>query len=146
LSIFALNSFISLFIVIFVSVWCLFRSSMILFICFWVFSYSLFLLSWNFLSASYLFWLTMSSIISMKFSLITCRITSLGCSCGLHWVPWYSLSLFCWSLDRGIHFLHFALNPILLYFGGREWFPSLFLLPIFPRDTVSVPGLCVIWY
>jgi hypothetical protein len=40
--------------------------------------------------------------------------------------------LFCWSLGQGIHFLHFALNPVLLYFGGGEWFQSLFLLPIFP--------------
>jgi hypothetical protein len=36
----------------------------------------LFLLSWNFLSASCIFCLTMSSNISMKFSLITCRISS----------------------------------------------------------------------
>jgi hypothetical protein len=45
LSIFTLNSFISLFIVFSVSVWCLFRAPMIWFICFCVFSYSLFLLS-----------------------------------------------------------------------------------------------------
>jgi hypothetical protein len=37
LSIFALNSFISLLMVIFVSVWCLFRASTISFICFCVF-------------------------------------------------------------------------------------------------------------
>jgi hypothetical protein len=73
---FDLNSFISLFVVVSVSVWCLFMTSMISFICFCVFSYSLFLTSLNFFSASYTFWLTMSSYISMKFSLITCRISS----------------------------------------------------------------------
>jgi hypothetical protein len=52
LSIFALNSFISLFMVLFVSVWYLFRAPMISFICFCVFSYFLVLLSWNFLSTS----------------------------------------------------------------------------------------------
>jgi hypothetical protein len=49
---------------------------MVSLICFCVFSYSLVLLSWNFLSASCMFWLTMSSRISMKFSLITCRVSS----------------------------------------------------------------------
>jgi hypothetical protein len=37
---------------------------------------SLFLLSWIFLGASCMFWLTMSSNISMKFLMITCRISS----------------------------------------------------------------------
>jgi hypothetical protein len=37
-----------------------------------------------------------------------------GCSCGPHWVPWYSLSLFCWSLDLAVCFLHFPLNPVLI--------------------------------
>jgi hypothetical protein len=76
LSIFGLNSFISLFMVFSVSFWCSFRAPMISFIWFCIFSYSLFLLSWNYLSASCAFWSTMSSIISMKFSLITCRISS----------------------------------------------------------------------
>jgi hypothetical protein len=76
LSIFTLNSFISLFMVFSVSVWCLFSAPMISFSCFCAFSYSLFLLSWNFSSASLMFWLTMSSNISMKFSLITYRISS----------------------------------------------------------------------
>jgi hypothetical protein len=76
LSIFSLNSFTSLFMVFSVSFWCLFRAPMTSFICFCVFSYYLFLLSWNFLSASCTFWLTMFSIISIKFSLITCRISS----------------------------------------------------------------------
>jgi hypothetical protein len=52
LSIFALNSFISLFMVVSVSVWCLFRTSMISLIFFCVFLYSLFLFSWKLLSAS----------------------------------------------------------------------------------------------
>jgi hypothetical protein len=84
LSIFVLNSFISLFMVFSVSFWYLFRAPMSSFICFYVFSYSLFLFSWNFLSASCRFWLTMSSKISMKFSVITCRI--------------YSFRVFLWAL------------------------------------------------
>jgi hypothetical protein len=76
LPILVLNSFISLFMMFSVSLWYLFRAPTSSFICFCVFPYSLFLLSWNFLSASYMFWLTMSSNISMKFSVITCRISS----------------------------------------------------------------------
>jgi hypothetical protein len=73
-------------------------------------------LSWNFLSASCMFWLTMCGSISeilMKEFLLS------WCFCGLRWVPWYSLSVLGWSLDLGICFLHFALNPLLLYFGGK---------------------------
>jgi hypothetical protein len=48
----------------------------------------------------------------------------------------------------GVHFLHFPLNPVLIYFGGRggEWFPFLFHLPIIPLGAVFVPVLCVIYY
>jgi hypothetical protein len=56
LSIFILNSFISLFMVFSVSFWFLFSTPMFSFICFCVFSYSLFLSSWNFLSVVH-FWL-----------------------------------------------------------------------------------------
>jgi hypothetical protein len=56
LSIFFLNSLISLFMVLSVSVWCLFRAPTNSFICVCVFSNSLFLLSWNFLSVSSTFW------------------------------------------------------------------------------------------
>jgi hypothetical protein len=91
------------------------------------------LLSWNFLSASSIFWLTMSHNISVKFSLITYRISSFRCSCGPHWVPCYSLSLFCWSLDLAIHFFQFPLNPVLIHFlenGSHPFFifPSFYLL------------------
>jgi hypothetical protein len=68
-SIFIFNSFISLFIVFSVSLWCLFRTPLNSFICFCVFSHSLFLVSWNFLTASYT--LTMSTIFSMKLSVIS---------------------------------------------------------------------------
>jgi hypothetical protein len=51
------NSFISLFIVFFVSLWYLFVVPLSSFICFCVFPCSLFLVSWNFLSASCTFWL-----------------------------------------------------------------------------------------
>jgi hypothetical protein len=67
LLIFFLNLFMSLFMVFSVSLWCLLRAPMSSFIYFCVFSYSLFLFSCNFLSASYTFWLTLSSNISMKF-------------------------------------------------------------------------------
>jgi hypothetical protein len=45
LSIFMFNSLICLFMIFSVSLWCLFSVSMNLFICFCVFSYSLFLMS-----------------------------------------------------------------------------------------------------
>jgi hypothetical protein len=76
LCIFVLSSFICLFIVFFISLWCLYSASIVSFICYCAFSNSLFLLSYNFLSVSCTFWLTISSIISIKFSLITCRISS----------------------------------------------------------------------
>jgi hypothetical protein len=111
--------FIYLYLLCPVSLWYLFKASMSSFICFCVFSYSLFLLSWNFLSASYTFCLTMSSIIAMKFSVISCSISSFRICCEFHWVPWDSLSLFCWSLELIFHFLHFPLNPVLIYFFGE---------------------------
>jgi hypothetical protein len=76
LSIFILSSFICLFIVFFVSLWCLYSACMVSFICSYAFSNSLFLLSWNFLSVFCTFYLTISSIISIKFSLITQKISS----------------------------------------------------------------------
>jgi hypothetical protein len=85
LSIFVLSSFISVFMVLFVSLCCLFSASMVSFICSCAFSNSLYLLSWNFFCVSYTFWLTISSILSIKFSLIICRISS------LRWFLWASL-------------------------------------------------------
>jgi hypothetical protein len=114
LSIFIFNSFFSVFMVFSVSVWCLFRVHLSSFICFCVFSYSLFLLSWNFLNASCTYWLTMSSNISMKFEYLQdfffqgFLVGFIGFLC--------SLSLFHWSLSLGTCFLHFALNPVLIYF------------------------------
>jgi hypothetical protein len=55
LSIFIFNSFISLFMVFSISLWCLFRAPMISFFYFCVFSYSLFLLSWGLLLPPVLF-------------------------------------------------------------------------------------------
>jgi hypothetical protein len=71
--IFILNSFMSLFMVSSMSLWCLFRAPVVSFICSCAFSYSLLLLSQDF---SCTFWLTMSSNIFMKFSVITWRISS----------------------------------------------------------------------
>jgi hypothetical protein len=123
LSIFNLNSFISVFMVFSVSLWYLFRAPMSSFIYYCVFPFSLFLLFWNFLSASCTFWLTMSSNISMKFSVITCRIPSFRVFLWALLVPWYSVSLFCWYL-----FSHIPLNPVLIYFleGRMVSIPLLF--------------------
>jgi hypothetical protein len=129
LSILFFNSLISLFTVFSVSLWCLFRALMSSFICFCVCSYSLFLVYWNFLSASYMFWLTMSSNIAMKFSVITCRISSLRV---FLWASLGSLaSFFFVLLGSGIGYL-FSSFPsescIKLFFGG-EWFSFLFVFP-----------------
>jgi hypothetical protein len=63
--------YLSLFTVFSVSLWYLFRAPMCSLICFCVFSYSLFLLSCNFLSASCTCWLTLSYNSSMKLSVIS---------------------------------------------------------------------------
>jgi hypothetical protein len=81
----------------------------------------------------------------MKFSLISCKISSSGCSCGLHWVPCDSLPLFCWS-GTGYPFSSFPSESCTNLFLGGEWFPSLFHLLIIALGAVSVPALCVILY
>jgi hypothetical protein len=70
------------------------------------------LVSWKFLSASCMFWLTVSSIISIKFSVFLAGFLLWGCSSGYPLVPSYHLSLFCWKLELGICFLHTPLNPV----------------------------------
>jgi hypothetical protein len=131
IGIFIFNSFISLFIVFSVSLWCLFRIHMSSFICFCVFSCSLFLLSCNFLSTSWTFWLIMCSNIFTNSQWLLAGFLFSGCSCGLPWVPWHSLSLFCWSLEVGICFLHFLLNHVLIYFLGENFFHPFFIFPLF---------------
>jgi hypothetical protein len=120
LSIFYFNSFIYLFVMVSISVWSSFSASMISFISFYVFSYSLVLLSWNFLSASYTFWLTMSSNISMKLSLITCRISSFRV------FLWASLGSLVWFIfvlleyESGYLFSLFRSKSCsTLFFGGK---------------------------
>jgi hypothetical protein len=138
LSIFVFTSFISVFIVFSVSLWCLFRAPMSSFICFCVFSYSLFLLSWNFLSASYTFWLTMSSNISTTFSVITLRISSLRM---FSWAALSSLVSFIFVLlesGTGYPFSSFPSESYIKLFWGREWFPSLFHPPITPLGTLQL--------
>jgi hypothetical protein len=135
-----------LFIVFSVSLWCLFRAPMISFICFCVYSYSLFLLSWNFLSVSCMFCLTMSSIISMKFLLITSRISSFNVFL-LGFVGFLGIVYFCFVgvwIWVSIFFIssEFCTN----LFWKTEWFPFLFHLPIILLGTVSGPGLCIVWY
>jgi hypothetical protein len=113
------------------SLWCLFRAPMCSLIHLCVFSYSLFFVSWNFLSASCTFWLTMSSVISMKISVIACKSFLWGCFCGHYWVPWCHLFLFYWSQELGIHFHHFPLNPVLIYFWEESDFhPFFFFLSL----------------
>jgi hypothetical protein len=129
LSIFVLSSFICLFIMFSLSLWCLYSTSMVSFISSFAFSNSLFLLSWNFLSVSCTFWLTLSCI--SHWVPIVCLL--LNYSCGLHWVLWHSLSSFCWSLNLSTCFLHSPLVPVLIFCCGETSFPvfSVFLsLPL----------------
>jgi hypothetical protein len=128
----------------FVSLWCLYSASMVSFISSCSFSNSLFLLSWNFLSVYCTFWFTISSIISIKFSLIICRISSFRLFLWSSLGSWHSLSWFCWSLDLTICFLHFPLVPVLIFCWGGYWFPCFFHLPIIALDIVTVPVLCAI--
>jgi hypothetical protein len=37
----------------------------------------------------------------------------------------------CWSLELGICFLHFHLNPVLIYFMGENGFHPFFIFPSF---------------
>jgi hypothetical protein len=133
-SIFIFNSFISLFILFSVSFWCLFRAPMSSFICSCVFSYSLFLVSWNFLSASCMFWLTVSRISPWNSRWLLAWFLLWRCFCRHHWVPWCHLSLFCWGQELGIHFTHFPLNPVL----------SSFLRRVFSIPFAS--SHCYTWY
>jgi hypothetical protein len=138
-SIFVFNSFISLFIVFSVSLCYLFRGHLSSFICFCVFSYSLFLVSRNFLSASCTFWLTRSGNISMKFSVITCRISSLRLFLWALLGSLVSFILFCLlESGTGYPFSSFPPESCIKLFWGREWFPSLFHLPITPLGTVQL--------
>jgi hypothetical protein len=100
--------------------------------------------SWNFLSASCMFWLTMSSNISMKFSVISCRISFFRV---FLWTFLGSLAYFIfvlWKFGSGYVFSSFLSESCTNIFLWGEWFPSLFCLPIFPLGTVSFSGLCVI--
>jgi hypothetical protein len=100
------------------------------FICFYAFSYSSVLVSWNLLSASCRFWLSMYSIISMKFSVITCRISSLRL---FFWALLGSLASFIFVLlesGTGYPFSSFPYESCMKLFFGKEWFPSLFLIPL----------------
>jgi hypothetical protein len=97
-----------------------------LFLCLLIF---LFLVSLNFLSASCTFCLTMSSNISMKFSVITCRISSLR---KFLWASLDSLVSFIFVLlvsGIGYPFLYFSLNPVLNYFWGKNSFYPFFTFP-----------------
>jgi hypothetical protein len=124
-SIFIFNSFIPLFILFSVLLWCLFRAPLSSCICFCVLSYSLFLVSWNFLSVSCSFWLTMSRIFSMEFSVISCKMSY--------------LRVFLWaSLGSLVSF-------VFVLLGSGTWCPfysfSLnYVLNYFLRKVVSIPS------
>jgi hypothetical protein len=86
------------------------------FICFCVFSYSYFCcLGMSWVPPVCFDWPCLVTSV-WNFHWLLAGLLISGCSCGLHWVPWYSLSLFYWSLDLGVHFLHFPLNPLVIYF------------------------------
>jgi hypothetical protein len=129
LSIFILNSFISLFMVLSASLWYIFRTPMSSFICFCIFSYSLFLLfgiSW--VPPVHFGWPCLVTSPWNSQWLLAIFLLSV-CSCGFFWVPWHSLSLFCWSPELGISFLHFPLNPVLIYLGEENGFHPFFIFP-----------------
>jgi hypothetical protein len=87
--------------------------------------------SWNFLGASCMFWLTMSSNISKKFSVITCRISSLRL---FLWASLGSLASFIFVLlesRTGYPFPSFPYESCIKLCLGEEWFPSFFIFPSF---------------
>jgi hypothetical protein len=86
--------------------------------------------SWYFLNASCTFWLTMSSTIPMKFSVITCKISAFSL---FLWTLLGSLVsfIFVWLESRtGYPFSSFPSESCIKLFSGIECFPSLFLLSI----------------
>jgi hypothetical protein len=125
-----------------VFLWYLSRAPMRSFICFCVFSYSLVMLFWNFLSASYTFWLTLSNNISLKFSVITYRISSLRL---FLWASLGSLAQFIFVLLKsvtGYPFSSFPSESCINLFLGGECFPSLFHLPIAPLCAICPWSVC----
>jgi hypothetical protein len=111
-----------------VSLWWLFRARISSFV-----SVSSCILSLVFLECQTwcTLWLTMSSYISMKFSVITCRISSFRLFLLASLGSWHSLSLFCWSLELGIHFLLLPLSPVLIYFWEENGFHPFLIFPSF---------------
>jgi hypothetical protein len=99
------------------------------FICFCVFLYSLFLVSWNFLSASCTFELTMSRSIFMKSSVITCRISYLRV---FLLALLLSLMLFIFVLlesGTGYPFSSFPSEFCIKLFCGENGFHPFFVFP-----------------
>jgi hypothetical protein len=85
-----------------------------------------------------MFWLTMFSNISMKFSVISCRISSLRM---LVWASLGSLASFIFVLlesGAGHPFSYFHSESCIKLFWEGEWFPSLSHLPITPLGTVQL--------
>jgi hypothetical protein len=102
------------------------------------------LLSWNFLSVSCAFWLTISSIISIKFSLSTCSISSFRLFLWASLESWHNLSSFSWSLELSICFLHFPLVPVLIFCCGETGFPVFSVFPSLP--LVLLLSLCCVQF
>jgi cytosine/uracil/thiamine/allantoin permease len=89
------------------------------------------LFSWNFLSDCCTLWLTMSSSISMKFSLITCRISSFRV---LLWSLLGSLVQFIFVLlesGSGYPFSSFCSKSCTSWFLGENGFHPFFFFPYF---------------
>jgi hypothetical protein len=125
LSIFFFNSFISLFIEFSVSLWCLWLLWVHLFVyvssCifyFWCLGISWVHFGWPCLVTS-----------SWNSQWLLTGFILWEYSCRYCWGLWCHLSLFCWSLELDIHFLHFPLNPILNYFRGENDFHPFFVYP-----------------
>jgi hypothetical protein len=101
------------------------------FICFFVYSVFFILGVMKFLECLLTCLLTISGHISIKFSVITCRIYSLRV---FLWASLGSLSFIFVLLESGIGypFSSFPSESCIKLFWGVDWFPSHLLHPIVP--------------
>jgi hypothetical protein len=79
----------------------------------------------------------MSNNISMKFSVITCRISSLKCVLVALLGSLVSFIFVLLESETGYLFSSFPCESCIKLFFEGEWFPSLFHLPVAPLGTVQ---------
>jgi hypothetical protein len=110
-----------------VSFWCLFRDPMISFICFCVFSYSLFCcLGISCVFPLYFGWPCLVTSLWNSHWLLTGFLHSC-CSCGPNWVHWYTFSLFCWTLILAFCFSSYPSESCAYLFLGENGFHPFFI-------------------